>query len=163
MLISVCIPTYNRPEHLKNCLNSLVLQTDKKFEVCISDNSSKTNTKKIIKTYKKKLNIKFNRNKKNLGFGLNLLKVSQMASSEFVWFLGDDDLLVPSAINQLKKILKKNCDVDFVWVNSSYLDISYIRKFKSPFNTNKLPRKMKSHSNNKNSKIWPTCSPTFEW
>ena len=30
-----------------------------------------------------------------------------MASSEFVWFLGDDDLLVPSAINQLKKILKK--------------------------------------------------------
>ena len=48
MLISVCIPTYNRPEHLKNCLNSLVLQTDKKFEVCISDNCSKTNTKKII-------------------------------------------------------------------------------------------------------------------
>ena len=102
MLISVCIPTYNRPEHLKNCLNSLVLQTDKKFEVCISDNSSKTNTKKIIKTYKKKLNIKFNRNKKNLGFGLNLLKVSQMASSEFVWFLGDDDLLF-QAYKSIKK------------------------------------------------------------
>ena len=79
MLISICVPTYNRPESLINLLNSLVLQTKKNFEVCISDNCSKKNIYNLVSPYKKKLNIKINKNKKNLGFALNLLKVSSMA------------------------------------------------------------------------------------
>ena len=152
MLISVCIPTYNRPEHLNNCLNSLFLQTNKNFEVCISDNSSKINIDKIIKKYKKKLRIKYNRNKRNLGFALNLLKVSKMASGKFIWFLGNDDLLVPTAIDNLSKIIKKNKDVDFVWINSNYLDVSFLKKHKKPFHTKNLPKKMQSHSKLKKNK-----------
>ena len=46
MLLSVCIPTYNRPDDLVNCLSSLAKQKNKKdFEICISDNNS---AKKII-------------------------------------------------------------------------------------------------------------------
>ena len=29
MLLSICIPTYNRPESLDNCLNSLAKQKEK--------------------------------------------------------------------------------------------------------------------------------------
>jgi glycosyltransferase involved in cell wall biosynthesis len=152
MLISICIPTYNRPEYLKNCLNSLAKQTDKNFEVCVSDNHSKSNIRKIVKSFKKKLNIKFNRNKKNLGFGLNLLKVSQMARGDFIWFLGDDDLLIPSAIFNLSKIITNNNKVDFIWVNSYYLDISFIKKFKNPFDTKNLPKNMTPHSKLKKNK-----------
>ena len=79
----------------------------------MSDNHSNSNIRKIVKSFKKKLNIKFNRNKKNLGFGLNLLKVSQMAKGDFIWFLGDDDLLLPSAIFNLSKIITSNKKVDF--------------------------------------------------
>ena len=43
MLISICIPTYNRSQSLLNCLNSLCLQTNNSFEVCISDNCSDYN------------------------------------------------------------------------------------------------------------------------
>ena len=57
MLISICIPTYNRPEHLKNCLNSLAKQTYKNFEVCVSDNHSNSNIRKIVKSFKKKLKV----------------------------------------------------------------------------------------------------------
>ena len=98
MLLSICIPTYNRPESLLNCLNSLVLQGRKNFEVCISDNCSKTNIYQLIKPYKKKLNIRFNKNRKNLGFALNVLKVSSMAKGDFILFVGDDYLLVTNAI-----------------------------------------------------------------
>ena len=55
MLISICIPTYNRPECLLNFLNSLSLQTNKNFEVCLSDNCSKKNIKNLIQPYKKKI------------------------------------------------------------------------------------------------------------
>ena len=146
MLISICIPTYNRPQSLLNCLNSLALQTKKNFEVCISDNCSKQNIKNLIRPYKKKLKIKYKRNKKNLGFALNLLKVSLMAKGDFIWFLGDDDLLVSNAIAKLSFLIKKNKKCDFFWINSYYLDAEYLNKFSKPFNTKYLPRKMNPHS-----------------
>ena len=152
MLISVCIPTYNRPESLINCLNSLTLQTKKNFEVCISDNCSTKDIKKLIKPYKIRLNIKFYKNKKNLGYALNLLKVSKMARVNFIWFLGDDDLLVKNAIETLSNLIKKNKDCDFFWVNSYYLNFNYLKKYPYPFNTRYLPRKMQAHSSQKKNK-----------
>lgn len=146
MLISICIPTYNRPKSLINCLNSLAVQTNKNFEVCISDNCSDANIKKLIQPFKKKLIIRFNRNNKNLGFALNLLKVSKMSKSEFIWFLGDDDLLVNNAIAKLTNLIKKNKDSDFFWINSYYLNFEYLNKFPYPFHTKNLPLKMKRHS-----------------
>ena len=108
MLLSICIPTYNRPESLLNCLNSLAKQKNKKdFEVCISDNCSKKNIKNLIKPFRKKLNIKYKKNRKNLGFTLNVLKVSLMAKGEFIWFLGDDDLTVNNSVKYLTNLIKK--------------------------------------------------------
>ena len=146
MLLSICIPTYNRPESLLNCLNSLVLQGRKNFEVCISDNCSKINIYQLIKPYKKKLNIRFNKNGKNLGFALNVLKVSSMAKGDFIWFIGDDDLLVPNAIEKLSNLINKHKECDFFWVNSFYLNAEYLNKFPKPFNTKNLPKKMRPHS-----------------
>ena len=146
MILSICIPTYNRPEHLLNCLNSLSLQSFKNFEVCISDNASDKNIRKLISPYRKKLNIKFNQNKRNLGFAINLLKVSLMAKGEFIWFIGDDDLLVKDSLKNLVKKIKKNKDVDFFWVNSFYLDVNYLHKYPKPFNIKYLPNSMTAHS-----------------
>ena len=113
MLLSICIPTFNRPENLLNCLNSLSKQKSRdKFEVCISDNCSNVNIKKLITPYKKKLNINFKKNKKNLGFAMNVLKVSLQAKGEFIWFLGDDDLVTKNSITYLLNLIK-NKDVDF--------------------------------------------------
>ena len=55
MLLSICIPTYNRPLNLANCLNSFYKQkklNKKDFEICISDNCSKQNIAKVIKPFK---------------------------------------------------------------------------------------------------------------
>ena len=152
MLISVCIPTYNRPKSLLNCLNSLSLQTDLDFEVCISDNCSHENIERIIDPYRKKLNIKFNKNKENLGAALNFLKVASMAKSEFIWFLGDDDLLFPNAIKELKSLININKDCDFFWINSCHLDTNYLKKFEYPFDTKFLPKDMDKLSSNQNDK-----------
>ena len=113
MLLSICIPTYNRPEDLRNCLNSIMSQKNlskKSFEVCISDNCSKANIFKYIKPFKKKLNIKYQRNKRNIGFAMNVLNVSLMAKGKFIWFLGDDDLVVNNSIEYLIKLIKKKSE-----------------------------------------------------
>jgi len=64
VILSICIPNYNRPKSLNNCLNSIHIaskNTKFEFEICISDNCSDSNIKKIIKPYEKILNIKFNK------------------------------------------------------------------------------------------------------
>ena len=147
MLLSICIPTFNRPKSLINCLNSLSKQSNKNFfEVCISDNNSKENIKKLIKPYKKKININYKKNKKNIGFAMNVLEVSLMAKGKFVWFLGDDDLATADAVKYLINLIRKKKKIDFFWINSYYLDKSYINKFKQPFDTKNLPKNMNTHS-----------------
>ena len=149
MLLSVCIPTFNRPLSLANCLNSLYHQKNinrKDFEVCISDNSSKYNIAKVIRPFKKKLNIRFQKNKKNIGFAMNVLKVSLMAKGKFIWFLGDDDLVVNNSISYLTKLIKKNLKIDFYFINSFCLDKSHLENYPKPFNIKFLPKNMKTLS-----------------
>ena len=57
MLLSICIPNYNRGKYLNNCLNSILLAksiSSLKFEICISDNGSTDNISQIVNHYKKK-------------------------------------------------------------------------------------------------------------
>lgn len=146
MILSICIPTFNRKESLEFCLKSLVKQKNNNFEVCISDNCSNYNIFKFLKPYKKKLNLRVSRNKKNLGFALNVLKVTSMAKGKFIWLLGDDDLLIEGAINDLIKKIIKNKKIDFFWVNSFYLDINELRKLNKK-STYSLPlNNLKKHS-----------------
>ena len=75
-----------------------------------------------------------------------------MAKGDFIWFLGDYDLLVANAIEKLSFLIKKNENCDFFWVNSYYLNAEYLKKFSKPFNTKYLPKKMRAHSPLKKSK-----------
>ena len=69
-----------------------------------------------------------------------------MAESKFIWFIGDDDLLVPTAIEDLTLLINDNEECDFFWINSFHLDANYLKKFPTPFNTKNLPKEMESLS-----------------
>ncbi|HJO93971.1 MAG TPA: glycosyltransferase [Victivallales bacterium] len=60
-LISVVIPTYNRAELLSNTLCSLKLQTlnKDKFEVIVVDDGGSDNSREIVDSFKKDLNVKY--------------------------------------------------------------------------------------------------------
>jgi len=148
--LSICIPTYNRIECLNNCLNSILIAKNNNnnfdFEVCVSDNCSKANVKNLIEKYSSSLDIIFNENSNNLGLGVNILKAVSLAKGEYVWILGNDDLLLPNTFVYLDKLFTKNEVVDFFYINSFHLDSSHVLTGPQPFNTNNLPNKMKKFS-----------------
>ena len=166
ILLSICIPTYNRPIHLENCLNSILISKKKckeiSLEICISDNGSKHNIKKIVNKFKKNLNIKFNRFNRNLGITPNFLKVVSMAEGEFVWTIGNDDLLLPDSLKKIYFLLNKNFEVDYFFLNSYNLDFDYLKKFNHPFSTYNLPKNMQWFSKlkkNKKTDFWNLIDP----
>ena len=170
MLLSICIPNYNRSKYLNNCLNSILLAkslSSLKFEICISDNGSKENITSVINHYKKKgLKINYKKNKKNLGFGANFYKVVKMAKGEFIWLIGNDDLLYVYALKELEKLFYKNKDVDFYFINSSSLNSKFVFKHKQPFDTKKIPRNLNNFSEvkkSKKTKFFNLIDPLVSW
>ena len=154
MKLSICIPNYNKPECLNNCLNSILKASENiqfEFEICISDNCSDSNIEEVIKPYEKILNIKFNKNNKNLGMGANILKVVEMANGKFVWIIGNDDLLLPFSLQKIDSLIQTNVDVDFFYVNSFNLKSDFVFKSSQPFDTKDLPQQMNKFSQKKKS------------
>ena len=132
MLLSICIPTFNRLDCLDNCLNSILISSklvkDFQFEVCISDNYSDESPEKIVNKYKDDLNIVFKRNKTNLGFALNAINTIKFAKGRYAWLIGNDDLILPNTLNYLKNLFENNKQVEYFFINSYYLDSNLLKK-----------------------------------
>lgn len=171
MQLSICIPTYNRVRQLDNCLNSILIASKKvddfDFEICVSDNASKDDVNLIIEKYKKDLNIKFNKNKENLGFAVNALKSINLASGKFAWFIGDDDLILPQTLHYLKNIFNNNLSVEYFFINSYHLNINHLKEFSHPFDTNNLQdfkmKKLSYYPKNHLVKFWDIIDPNVSW
>ncbi len=171
MELSICIPTYNRLEQLDNCLNSILISkkyvNNFDFEVCISDNGSIEDVSRIVKKYENKLKIKLNKNSTNIGFALNAIKTVKMGEGKFAWIIGNDDLLLPRTLYELKNIMEKNSEVDFFFINTFYLKSSVVERFSHPFDSNNLTdikmKKLSSYSHNKKVNFWEIIDPKVSW
>lgn len=82
----------------------------------------------------------------------NILKAAEMADGEFVWLIGDDDLLLPDALEHALELIKQNPEVDYFYVNSYLLSAQLVLSFPQPFDTANLPAIMKRFSS------WRTTS-----
>lgn len=143
--LSICIPTFNRALHLANCLESISRTNagaSGKIEICISDNGSTDNTEEVVRKAQSDLDIIYHKNDTNLGIPRNFINVVSMASGEFVWLIGDDDLLLTNTFEKILKLLDQNQDVDFFYINSYHLSTEYVFSFPQPFDTTNLPEKM---------------------
>lgn len=158
MKISICIPTFNRAQYLTNCLQSIVsneVKSSVDFEVCISDNCSTDNTEQVVRRAQvssthENDTIRYRKNPHNLGIPRNFLNVVEMASGDFIWLIGDDDLLLPHALRELSGLIAQHPEVDFFYINSFHLTTEYVLSFAQPFETSNLPNEMTPFSS------WPT-------
>lgn len=111
-ILSICIPTLNRPEFLMQALNSIFCETLllNQVEICISNNCSEVDyakIEKLIKHYASICNVKYNRHDKRLPLDENHHYVELMASSEYIYFLGDDDYFLTGQLPLLIDFLSK--------------------------------------------------------
>lgn len=111
-LISICIPTYNRAKFLGSTLDSIIRQSFNNIEIIISDNASTDNTAEIIMQYQTLFPfIVYHREESNMGADSNYLKVIELASAEYCWLFGSDDVMKDGAIDIILKEIKTKFDV----------------------------------------------------
>lgn len=121
MRISFCIPTYNRAPQLRELLNSIVRQIGHKLavEIVISDNGSTDATPAVIDDFTRMgLSIVYHRLPSNVGFDRNMLKVVTLASSDYCWLFGSDDILEDGAFARIEQLFAKHTEPTGVSVGS---------------------------------------------
>lgn len=107
-LVSILIPTSNRPVYFEQALRSALAQTYSNIEIVISDNSENTLTEQIVTRYLAQpggSKIRYHRNPKNIGPIANQQQVLRLANGEYINYLNDDDLFHPQKIQRMMEFL----------------------------------------------------------
>lgn len=127
--LSICIPTHDgRAEALDRLLatleEQLVPELRDRVEVCVSDNGSRDATATVLARRSESLPAPLvtHRFERNDGFTPNLLKVIAIASGDFCWLVGSDDLIAPGAIAEVLAVLASHPDVAGVTLNRYRVD-----------------------------------------
>lgn len=111
-LVSIIILNYNKYQDTIACLNSLIPQSYKNFEIFIVDNGSKyalyEQLKKELQKFKDKLKIQLIRSKVNLYFGAGNNKAIKSANGEFICLLNADTEVMPNFIETMVDFLEQN-------------------------------------------------------
>ena len=92
-LVSVGMPTYNRPDLLARALNCIVKQSYQNLEIIISDNASPDiRVEAVAREYcARDSRIRYVRNPKNIGAIRNFWSVLGLSRGEFFMWAADDD------------------------------------------------------------------------
>lgn len=103
--ISVIIAVYNTEKYLNRCLDSLMNQTDNRFEIVIVDDCSTDQSREIIKAYREKYKEKivsiFLERNRGQGFAQN--RGLEKASGNYIFLLDSDDYIHEQTIELLLK------------------------------------------------------------
>jgi glycosyltransferase involved in cell wall biosynthesis len=107
--VSICIPTYNRKEYLKETINSILAQTYKDFEIVVVDDGSTDGTEDMIKKLDVPVTYFW---QPNSGDAAARNKLIELAQGKYISFIDSDDLLMPDAIERMVRIMEaENGDV----------------------------------------------------
>lgn len=106
-LVSVVIPTCDRPESLQRAIQSVKKQTYKNIEIIVIDDKTLTATEA-----------------RNKGIG--------QSKGKYIAFLDDDDEWLPTKIEKQMEMFKEHCSAELVicWIDDRRFDEQYIDKYK---------------------------------
>lgn len=118
ILLSICIPSYNRPKELYRLLNSIDIAEIKKIEIVICEDKSpkRTQISQIVEKFiaKTKYVVKYFENTENYGYDKNLRECIKRSNGKWIIYMGDDDLFVPKVMNKYLQFLQKNNQLGYI-------------------------------------------------
>jgi glycosyltransferase involved in cell wall biosynthesis len=117
MLITVAVPTHNRPWLLREALASIVAQTHPQWEVVVVDDGSAPPV--LESTLRELLGERFILVRHDQAQGIAAAKNAGVAAAhgEVVVHLDDDDLLAPTALAQIAAVYARHPGLECLFVN----------------------------------------------
>jgi glycosyltransferase involved in cell wall biosynthesis len=121
--LSIGLPVYNGENFLEECLESILGQTFRDFELIISDNASTDRTESIcLRFADRDPRVKYYRNERNIGAAPNFNRVFELSDSKYFKWIAHDDLHEPGFVEQCIRILERDPSVVLAYTRAITID-----------------------------------------
>ncbi len=121
-LVSILIPTYNRPELFEATLRSALAQTYLNFEVIVCDNSTDDRTEQLIPAYETDCRLRYIRNRGAKTKAANFQPFAELAHGELLQWCMDDDILAKDKLTKMVICLMQHPEVKLVTSQRGFID-----------------------------------------
>jgi len=130
-MISVVVPVYNVEKYIVTCLNSIVKQKERDFELILVNDGSKDRSMDLAQDFLRDKDVTWKIiNKENGGLASARNEGIRKAKGEYVVCIDADDAISEDFLSEMLKHMDK--DTDFVFCN-----FQYTKKQESPIDNNK--------------------------
>ncbi len=103
-LVSVIVPTYNRPEQLAEALKSILAQTYKNLEIIVVNDCGQ-DVAHVVDSLNQRNNIRYIRHDINKGLAAARNTGIRAAEGKYIAYLDDDDIYYPNHVDALASFL----------------------------------------------------------
>src|SRR3989338_4631290 len=121
-MITIGIPTYNRPELLRIALDSCARQTYPDFEVIVNDDTSGKLTGTIVNSFGHS-NFRYIQNDPPIGLNKKLNALLEQGVGEWMLILCDDDFLEPEFLETAVSLIKKYPNASLIRTRYKLVDL----------------------------------------
>jgi glycosyltransferase involved in cell wall biosynthesis len=123
--LNVAVLTYNRPQMLRQTLDSILAQDFPDFRVIVLDNASTDDTPQVVQSYvERDARVRHERNVKNIGMMRNWNRAFARNRSPFICVFHDDDIMLPGFLAKTVAALERYPSAGFAVVEMQYIDQS---------------------------------------
>jgi len=128
-LVTIAIPTYNRPRELRIAIESALNQTYENLEIFISDNCSSDSSVEILcrEFVFKDNRVRYVRQPKNKGPLFNYNYLLEKAQGVYHIYLADDDWLSKNYIEECVNVLESDKQYVIAFGNMLFYDTNYVK------------------------------------
>ena len=119
-LLTVVIPVYNVEKYLKRCIDSILIQEWKNYDILLVDDGSTDNSPQICDDYAKAYDIISVIHKENGGLSEARNTGISNAEGEYVYFLDSDDWIEPNTFSDLAKVIESD-QYDIISFNQEFV------------------------------------------
>ena len=118
--LTIAIPTYDRPAELNRTLTALLPQLTAGVRLLVLDNASEVPAESVAAPLLAGFpdaDVRVLRHRFNIGGDANVMRGFELAETDWLWVLGDDDLPLPGAVARALAAVAAHPDA--AWVNFS--------------------------------------------
>ena len=135
-LVSIIVNCFNGENYLKDCLNSILLQSYENYEVIFWDNKSTDNSKLIFSKFDD-LRFKYYSDKKHVSLYEARNKALNLVQGRYICFLDVDDKWFPEKLKSQVDVMLSNSNIGFCYSGFKFFSQESI-KLRSAYNNKNL-------------------------
>lgn len=119
-LLSIVIPTRERADTLACAIATALDQRSRRFEVLVGDNDSQDGTRRLVESIADP-RLRYVNPGARLSMSDNWEFALGHAAGRYVLYIGDDDAVMPGAIDRLEPLLESSASPIFTWSRATYM------------------------------------------